>query len=71
MRSRWRTRTVQGLLIYKHVAEPFYGCPIPEERRAESHIRSVEKLIDALMALDWQPLKCRPVAERRLVGFGA
>lgn len=49
-------RTVQGLLIYEHVAEPFYWCPIPEGRRAESHLRSVETIIDALMALDRQPL---------------
>jgi hypothetical protein len=62
-------RILQGLLIYEHVAEPFYGCPIPAERRAESHIRPVEKIIDALMALDGQPLDVARSPERRLVGI--
>jgi len=41
-------RVIQGLVIYEHVAEPFYGCPLTEERRAEGHIRPVENIIDAL-----------------------
>jgi hypothetical protein len=62
-------RTVQGLLIYEHVAEPFYGCPIPETRRAESHIRPMEKILDALLALDGRPLGVARPPEKRLVGI--
>jgi hypothetical protein len=61
-------RTVQGLLIYEHVAEPFYGCALAEARRDESHIRLMEQILDALLALDDRPLHvCRP-PEKRLVG---
>jgi hypothetical protein len=62
-------RTIQGLLIYEHVAETYYGCRIPEERRAESHLRSVETIIDALLALDRQPLHVARLPEKRLVGI--
>ena len=55
-------RTVQGLLIYEHVAEPFYGYAIPEARRAESHIRPLETIIDALLALDRPPAPYRATA---------
>ena len=62
-------RAIQGLLIYEHVAEPFYGCPIGEKRRAESHIRPVEKIIDTLLALDSRPLSVARSPEHRLVGI--
>ena len=62
-------RTVQGLLIYEHVAEPFYGYAIPEARRAESHIRPLETIIDALLALDDHPLHIGRQPEKRLVGI--
>ncbi|MBN9232576.1 MULTISPECIES: transglutaminase-like domain-containing protein [Phyllobacteriaceae] len=62
-------RIVQGLLIYEHVTEPFYGCPITTERRAESHIRPVEAIVDRLLALDGQPLSVARPPERRLVGI--
>ncbi|MFE0017133.1 transglutaminase-like domain-containing protein [Mesorhizobium sp. NPDC059054] len=62
-------RAIQGLLIYEYVAEPFYGCPIGEERRAESHIRPVEKIIDTLLALDSRPLSVARLPEHRLVGI--
>lgn len=62
-------RTVQGLLIYEHVAEPFYGCPIPKTRRAESHIRLMEKILDALLALDSRPLVAARPPEKRLIGI--
>lgn len=62
-------RVVQGLLIYEWVAEPFYGVSIPDERREESHIRSVEALIDGILALDDQPLTTRRAPQRRLVGI--
>jgi hypothetical protein len=62
-------RTAQGLLIYEHVAEPVYGCPIPEARRTESHIRPMEKIIDALLVLDGRPLEVARCPEKRLVGI--
>ena len=62
-------RAVQGLLIYEHVAEPFYGCPVDDERRTESHIRPVEKIIDTLLQLDNRPLSIARSPEHRLVGI--
>jgi hypothetical protein len=62
-------RTVQGLLIYEHVSEPFYGYPLSEARRAESHIRRMEQIIDALLALDDRPIHVGRPPERRLVGI--
>jgi hypothetical protein len=62
-------RAVQGLLIYEHVTEPFYGYALPEARRAESHIRPMEKIVDALLALDGRPPEIARPPERRLVGI--
>lgn len=62
-------RTIQGLVIYEHVAEPFYGYPLPEARRAESHIRPTERIIDALLALDERPLDVARPPKKRLVGI--
>jgi hypothetical protein len=59
---------IQGLVIYEHVAQPFYGCPLSEARRGESHIRPAEKLIDAILALDHRPLDQSRPPEKRLVG---
>ncbi|NEJ73201.1 transglutaminase domain-containing protein [Rhizobium phaseoli] len=62
-------RTVQTLLIYEHAAKPFYGYKIPEARRAESHIRPTEKILDAMLALDDRPLSVARSPEKRLVGI--
>jgi hypothetical protein len=62
-------RAVQGLLIYEHVAEPFYGHPLADARRAESHIRPVKRIVDALLALDDRPLNVGRPAGKRLVGI--
>jgi hypothetical protein len=62
-------RAIQGLVIYEHVAGPFYSCPLPDARRAESHIRPVEKMIDAILALDDRPLDQPRPPEKRLVGI--
>ena len=62
-------RTVQGLLIYEHVAEPFYGYKLPDVRRTESHIRPMEKILDALLALDDRELHVPRPPERRLIGI--
>jgi hypothetical protein len=62
-------RTVQGLLIYEHFADRFYGCPIPEARRSETHIRPLEKIIDAVLALDRRSLVIPRPPEKRVVGI--
>lgn len=62
-------RAIQGLVIYEHVALPFYGCPLPEARRGESHIRPAERIIDAILALDDRPLAIARPPEKRLVGI--
>lgn len=62
-------RAVQGLLIYEWVAEPFYGVTIPDDRREESHIRTVEGLIDAMLVLDDRPLTEPRTPDHRLVGI--
>ena len=61
-------RTVQGLLIHEWVAEPFYGATIPDERREESHLRTVERLIDSILARDDRALIEPRDADRRVVG---
>jgi len=59
---------VQGLVVHEYAAAPFYGFEIPEERKAESHLRPVESLLRRIVELDDRPLAhARPV-ERRLVG---
>jgi hypothetical protein len=62
-------RAIQGLVIYEHVAQPFYNCPLPDVRRGESHIRPVERLIDAIVALDHRQLDQPRPPEKRLVGI--
>jgi hypothetical protein len=62
-------RVIQGLVIYEHVAEPFYGYRLPEGRRVESHIRPVERIIDAILALEHRPLGVARAPEKRLVGI--
>jgi hypothetical protein len=59
---------VRGLLLYEYVADAFYGVRLPDERRQESQIRSVEALRDRLLALDGRPLAVARPLDRRLVG---
>src|SRR5262249_31852109 len=61
------TRVVQGLLIHEYVAGA-YGITIPEERKAESHIRQFEKMIERILAIDGSPLTSARPPEKRLVG---
>jgi hypothetical protein len=62
-------RLVPGLVLYEYVASDFYGVTLPEERKAESHIRSVEAMLDRLLALDDRPLDVARPLEKRLVGI--
>ena len=62
-------RIIQGLLIYEHVALDFYGVKLPAERKAESHIRPLARMLERLLALDARALGQPQPPERRLVGI--
>ena len=58
-------RVIQGLLLHEHAA-PAYGVTLADERRNEVHIRSVEQMLDRLLAHEAQSLSvARPVGARR------
>ena len=59
-------RIVQELGIYDVVAANFYGFALPDKRTHEIHIRSMEQMLDQLLALDDQPLTTARPADRRL-----
>jgi hypothetical protein len=61
------TRVVQGLLLHEFAAD-WYGVSLSDERRSESHIRPVERMLERLLALDDRPLSVARPPERRLVG---
>ena len=48
-------KVVQGLLIHEHMAET-YGVTLPQERHAEAHVRSVEKMLAAIATRDARAL---------------
>jgi len=60
-------RIVQGLAIHEFAAE-WYGVSIPEQRRAESHIRPVEQMLERILALDPRPLAVPRPSDKRLIG---
>lgn len=62
-------RTVQNLLICEWVAEPFYGVTIPDERREETHLRTTEDLVEAMLALDDRALSEPRSTDHRVVGI--
>ena len=59
---------VQGLTVHEYAAPDFYGFSIPEKRKDESHIRSAEKMLDRVFALDRRPLVVPREVPDRLVG---
>lgn len=59
---------VQGLMVHEYVASDSYGFAIPQERKKESHIRSAEKMLDRILALDRRPLVVPREIPDRLVG---
>lgn len=61
-------RITQGLIIYDAVASDFYGCELSEERQRAIHIRPIEELLDAILALDARPLTMPRPPDRRLAG---
>jgi hypothetical protein len=58
---------VQGLLLHEHFA-PAYGVTLSSERRQESHIRSIEKMLARLLTHNSQPLTTARTLDTRLVG---
>lgn len=59
-------RIIQGLGIYDVVASSFYGCTIPEARSSEIHLRSLEQMLEQLLALDNQPLSVARTPDKRV-----
>jgi hypothetical protein len=61
-------RIVQGLVLHEFTAETMHGVAIAPERRFESHIRTVPRMLQRLRELDDRPLwQARPPSWR-LVG---
>jgi Transglutaminase-like superfamily len=60
-------RIVQGLALHEYMASA-YGVTIPEQRRSESHIRRIDRMLDRLLAEDARPLTVARPPQKRLVG---
>lgn len=58
---------IQGLAVHQYMAEA-YGFAVPEARKAESHIRHADKILDRILALDDRPLSTARPPEKRVVG---
>ena len=58
---------IQGLAVHQYMAEA-YGFAVPEARKAESHIRHADKILDRILVLDDRPLSTARPAEKRVVG---
>jgi hypothetical protein len=61
-------RIIHGLGVYDVIAKDFYGCDLTEERQREIHIRSIEKRLDRIMALDDCPLSVARPPDKRIAG---
>jgi hypothetical protein len=61
------TQVMHGLLLHQHIA-PAYGQALSGQRLAEPHIRSVPKMLDALLARDDRALTAARPPDQRLVG---
>src|SRR5687767_6711997 len=61
-------RIIQGLALYDVVADPFYGFDVPPARSSELHIRSIERRLERLLALDDRSLDIARPPERRVLG---
>lgn len=57
-------QVVQGLLLHEHLAEYVYGVELSDERRSETHTRSVERMLDRLSVHGSHILSALPIAER-------
>jgi transglutaminase superfamily protein len=59
---------VQGLVIHEFAAADWYGVSVPEQRKGESHLRTVEQMLERLLSLDDRPLTVARPPAKRLVG---
>ncbi len=59
---------IQGLAVHQYMADA-YGFDVPEGRKAESHIRPVERMLDRVLAIDDRPLAVARPVDGRLVGI--
>lgn len=66
-------RVISRIGIYDVVAPEFYGIEVPPPRAREIHLRSVDDMLTAVLALDDAPLsRARPLQKRlfsRCAGF--
>ncbi|HTG19178.1 MAG TPA: transglutaminase-like domain-containing protein [Reyranella sp.] len=60
-------QVVQGLMVHEHIA-PAYGLTLSPEQHAQAHLRSVEKILEAIAAQDRKPLPVARPAGERVVG---
>jgi hypothetical protein len=60
-------QVVQGLVLHEHWSSA-YGVTLAPERRAQAHLRSVEAMLETMMALDDRPLTEARDLETRLIG---
>lgn len=60
-------KIIQGLAVHQYMAHA-YGFEVPEKRKAESHIRKVDKILDRIFELDSRPLSVARPVEKRVVG---
>jgi len=58
---------IQGLAIHQYMAEA-YGFKVPEPRKAESHIRAADRILDQILAIDDRSLSTARPPEKRVVG---
>lgn len=58
---------VQGLLIHQHIASA-YGVTLSHDQQAQSHVRTVENILDDIVARDVRPLSVARVPNERQVG---
>jgi hypothetical protein len=61
-------RIVQGLVVHERVATDFYRLDLAPARRDESHIRTVARLLERVLALEDAPLAAARAPQKRLIG---
>lgn len=60
-------KIVQGVAVHQYMANA-YGFDVPEARKAESHIRHADKILDCILDLDGRPLSSERPVDKRVVG---
>jgi Transglutaminase-like superfamily len=60
-------KIVQGLLVHQHIA-PAYGVTLSRDQQAQSHVRSVEKILDGIVMRDNRSLSALRATNERQVG---